>query len=90
MAARSSSGEKARGGGRAETQGGGERQLGVARSNSNGLEARADGLLHAAAPPALADEGARRVAQDAVQHQRARVVGAVIVEDLQRLLVGGH
>ena len=67
------------------------RQLRVTRSSSsNGLEARADGLLRAAAPPALADEGARGVAQDAVQHQRAGVVGAVVVEDLQRLPVGAH
>ena len=75
---------------RAERQRGGLRQLSVARSSSNGLEARADGLLRAAVPPACADKCASRVTQDAVQHQRAGVVDAVEVEDLQRLPVGAH
>ncbi len=76
----------------AERETGRVRQLKVTRStaSSNGLEARADGLLRVAVPPALADECASRVTQDAVQHQRARAMDTVVMEDLQRLPVGSH
>ena len=82
--------EGAQGRNRAEKQRRRLRQLGVSRGSCDGPEARADGLLRAAAPPALADKGARWVAQDAVQHQRARVVVAVMVEHMQRLPVRAH
>ncbi len=65
-------------------------QLRVSRSRCNGSETCADGLLCAAAAPARAHERLRRVAQDAVQHQRARMVVPIVVKHVQRLPKSAH